>query len=354
MALAAVIASACVPGTEAGAGPITAGQDDRANVLGAGATFPSIVYQAWFYRYNHEVAGGVRINYQSVGSGAGVEQFIENTVDFGATDTPMSDATLARAPDVVHLPTVMGAVVVTYSLPGLAKPLRLDGLTTAAIFLGEITNWSDPAIAALNPGVTLPDQLIHVVHRSDGSGTSDVFTDWLTKVSPHWKAKVGRGKAPAWPIGIGGQGNEGVTQVVSQTPGAIGYVELNFAVTQGLAFADIENQAGTFVTPSIDSVTAAAAGAAIPDDFRVSITDARGVDAYPVSTFTYLLVHTDSRNCAKARVLLRALWWAYHDPSAVAETRSLLYAPLPATLQARVDAKITSLTCDGGKPLFDQ
>jgi phosphate transport system substrate-binding protein len=354
VAAVALLACACVGETRAPAGSIADGADDHANLLGAGATFPSIVYQAWFYRYNNQIASGVRINYQSVGSGAGVEQFIADTVDFGATDTPMDDATIARAPDVVHLPTVMGAVVVTYSLPGLTKPLRLDGLTTGAIFLGEIVNWNDPAIAALNRGVTLPDEMIHVVHRSDGSGTSDVFTDWLSKVSPHWKAQVGRGKAPAWPVGIGGQGNEGLTQVVSQTPGAIGYVELNFAVTQGLAFADIENSAGTFVTASVDSVTAAAASADIPADYRVSITDAAGADSYPVSTFTYLLMHHDGADCTRERVLLRTLWWAYHDPSAIAETRSLLYAPLPPALQARVDATITSMTCEGGKAIFDR
>ncbi len=327
------------------------GKDDKGNLLGAGATFPAIVYQAWFYDYNHKVAPGVQINYQSIGSGGGIQQFTEGLIDFGATDAPMNDADLARAPGTLHLPTVLGAVVLTYNLDGLTQPLRIDGATTAALFLGEITMWDDPRLAALNPGVALPSVPVRVVYRTDGSGTSFVFTDWLAKVSPEWKARVGKSKNPNWPTGFGGKGNEGVTQVVAQTPGAIGYVELNYAAAKKLAFADVKNRAGAFVHPSIDSVSAAAAGVELPDDYRVSITDPDGESAYPIATFTFLLLHRDADNCTRQRVLVHFLWWAYHDPAAIALTRSLLYAPLPPPVLTRIDASLRSLTCDSGIPV---
>jgi phosphate transport system substrate-binding protein len=353
LTLAACLAS-CTAGAYAPpASPANdAGRNDRATLLGAGATFPSIVYQEWFYDYHQDVAPGVKVNYQSVGSGAGIQQFIAGVVDFGATDAPMSDSDIKRAPDVQHIPTVMGAVVLTYSLPGLEKPLRLDGETAAALFLGNVTRWDDERIAALNPGVVLPALAVVVVHRSDSSGTSFVFTDWLTKVSVAWKAQLGANKAPAWPVGIGGQGNEGVTQVVAQTPGAIGYVELNYAITKKLAFADVRNRSGAFVTPTLESVAAAAAGAVLPDDYRVSITDAAGVAAYPISTFTFLLLHRNTASCAAARALVRVVYWAINDQEAITATRSLAYVPLPDSVVARVNETLRTLMCNGGTPVL--
>ena len=353
---AALVFTACTGSAYAPqSGELTSrsGANDSGNLLGAGATFPSIVYQAWFYDYHQKFAPGVQINYQSIGSGGGIQQFTEGLTDFGATDAPMSDADLARAPDTLHLPTVLGAVVLTYNLGGLEQPLRLDGETTAALFLGEITMWDDPRLAALNPGVTLPSVPVRVVYRTDGSGTSFVFTDWLSKLSPEWNARVGTSKNPNWPTGFGGKGNEGVTQVVAQTPGAIGYVELNYASAKQLAFADVRNRAGTFVRPSIDTVSAAAAGVVLPEDYRVSITNPDGEDAYPIATFTFLLLHKDAEHCARQRVLVHFLWWAYHDPASIELTRSLLYAPLPPTVLTRVDASLRGLTCDGGTPVVE-
>lgn len=329
-------------------GPLTthSGAKDRASLTGAGATFPAQIYNAWFYDYNHDIAPGVKINYQSIGSGGGIEQFIGGEVAFGATDAPMTDAELARQPDTQHLPTVLGAVVVAYNLNGVDTALRLDGPAVAGIYLGTITSWDDPAISSLNPGLSLPSAKIQVVHRSDGSGTSFVFTDWLTKVSPEWKQKLGAGKAPNWPVGIGGQGNEGVTQVVRQTRNSIGYVELNYAEPNGLAVAEIKDRAGAFVAPSLESVGAAAASVPLPDDYRVSITDAPGDGAYPIASYTFLLLHKDSDKCDEAAVLLHMLWWVYHDPAASDAARELLYAPLPAAVQAKVDATLHSFTCN--------
>jgi phosphate transport system substrate-binding protein len=330
-------------------GPLTthSGAHDRASLTGAGATFPAQIYNAWFYDYNREVAPGVKINYQSIGSGGGIEQFIGGEVAFGATDAPMTDAELAREPGTQHLPTVLGAVVVTYNLDGLGQALRLDGPAVGGIYLGQITMWDDPAITALNPGLRLPHNAIQVVHRSDGSGTSFVFTDWLSKVSPRWKEQLGAGKAPNWPVGIGGQGNEGVTQVVRQTRNSIGYVELNYAEPNGLAVADIKDRAGAFVTPTLDSIAAAAASVPLPDDYRVSITDAPGEGAYPIASYTFLLLHKDSENCDQAAVLLHMLWWVYHDPAASAAARELLYATLPPPILTKVDATLHSFTCKG-------
>jgi phosphate transport system substrate-binding protein len=344
--------AACFESASAPPGPPDAGKNDRAQLTGAGATLPAVVYQQWFYDYHHKVAPGVSINYQSIGSGAGIEQFVAGVTDFGATDAPMTDADLARAPDTQHLPTVLGAVVMSYNLPGLTEPLRLDRATAAGIFLGLITRWDDSRIAAANAGTPLPPLAITTVHRSDSSGTTFVFTDWLTKASPEWKAKVGASKAPNWPSGIGGQGNEGVTQVVSQTPGAIGYLEFSYAVQKQLQFADVQAHDGSFVRASLDSVAAAAASVQMPADYRVSITDAPGAGAYPISTFTFVLVKRDSDQCAPIRAFLRALWWAQHDPGAVASTRELGFVPLPPAVQAKVDATVHELTCGNGQPVF--
>ncbi|MFN8508812.1 MAG: phosphate ABC transporter substrate-binding protein PstS [Dehalococcoidia bacterium] len=353
--LLAMAAAGCSGGASAPAldGPLTttSGKDDRASLNGAGATFPAILYQAWFYDYNHQVARNVRINYQAIGSGGGIQQFIEGSVDFGATDAPMSDKDLAKKPSVQHLPTVLGAVVLAYNIPGLAEPLRLDGTVVGGIYLGTITRWDDPAIAAMNPGVALPAEAISVVQRSDGSGTSFVFTDWLTKVNAAWAAKVGAAKSPNWPVGIGGRGNEGVSQLIRQTPYAIGYADYSYARQLGLQMALIQNKAGAFVAPTLEAVSAAASGAAIPEDYRASITNAEGAGAYPVSSFTFLLVDRESTACARTTVLLRMLWWTYHDEAAVAETRALDYAPLPAELLPRVEATMRSFTCKG-EPLL--
>ncbi|MFN8585110.1 MAG: phosphate ABC transporter substrate-binding protein PstS [Dehalococcoidia bacterium] len=323
------------------------GKSDSAQITGAGATFPAPIYQAWFDDYNKKVAKSVQVNYQSIGSGGGIQQFTEKTVDFGASDAPMSDAELAKATDAVHVPMVLGSVVLTYNVSGVNTPLKFDGDTIAKIYMGTIKKWNDPAIAALNSGMKLPDADIQVVYRSDGSGTTFVWTDYLSSVSADWKSKVGTSKNPSWPVGQGGKGNEGVTTAVKQTPNAIGYVELNYAIANKLAFADIKNKAGKFITPSIDATSAAAAGVTIPDDYRVSIVNASGEGAYPIASFTYLLVHKDTQSCDKQKPLVNMLWWVFHDKNANETAKSLNYAPLPATLQPKVDATLKTLTCNG-------
>jgi phosphate transport system substrate-binding protein len=304
-----------------------------AALTGAGATFPAPIYTKWFDAYARET--GVRINYQSIGSGGGIRQFTEGTVDFGASDAPMTDEQLkAVNGNVIHLPTVLGAVVATYNLPSLGKtPLRFDGPTLADIFLGRISRWSDRRLAALNPRVTLPNEDIIVVHRSDGSGTSYIFTDYLSKVSAEWKSKVGKATSVNWPTGLGGKGNEGVTQQIKQTEGSIGYVELIYAISNGLPSALIRNAAGSFIEPSLESVSAAAGGARLgPDtDFRVSITDASGADSYPLSSFTWLLIHKDSPDTSKTRALHSFLAWMLR-PAAQRMAADLHYAPLPVSV----------------------
>ncbi len=304
-----------------------------AALTGAGATFPNPIYTKWFDAYAKQT--GVRINYQSIGSGGGIRQFTEGTVDFGATDGPMSDEQIKAVPGGVHhYPTVVGADVITYNLPELgATPLKLDGQTIAAIYSGEITKWNDPRIAGLNPGVKLPAKDIIVVHRSDGSGTTFVFTDYLTKVSPKWASSVGKGTSVKWPIGLGGKGNEGVTQQVKQTDGALGYVELIYALSNGLPVASIKNAAGNFITPSLKSVSAAAAGIPLKDDmdFRVSITNPESPDAYPISSLTWLLVRGTPVDSAKHAKLKDFLNWML-TPEAQRMAADLHYAPLPVKL----------------------
>lgn len=340
---------ACSPDYSSSAtGPLTvdSGRGDKGDFLGAGATFPAVLYQGWFVEY-HQLAPGVRVNYQSIGSGAGISQFKEGVLDFGATDAPMSDADLKDAPDTQHLPTVLGAVAIGYNVADVAQTLKLDADVVAQVFLGAIKRWDDPAIAALNPGVSLPALEISVVHRSDSSGTTYVFTDWLNKSNAAWKASLGRSKAPNWPVGLGGLGNEGVATLIKQTPGAIGYIELNYLETLGLPSAEVKNGSGEFVSPSIESATAAAAGVEIPADYRVSLTGASGAGAYPISSFTYLLVPGKPTECAKARVLYHLLWWAYHDAGATDLARELSYAPLPAPVVSRVEETLLGATCDG-------
>jgi phosphate transport system substrate-binding protein len=316
------------------------------DLTGAGATFPFPIYSKWFADYAAKT--NVKINYQSIGSGGGIRQLSEQTVDFGATDAPMSDAELAKAKGgpVLHIPTVLGAVVVTYNLPDLKKPLRLDGPTLADIFLGKITKWNDARISALNPGVKLPASDLLVVHRSDGSGTSYVFTDYLASVSPSWAAKPGKGKEVRWPVGLGGKGNEGVAGQIKQIPGSIGYVELAYAKQNKLAFADMKNAKGQFVTPTIAAVTAAAAGAAgaLPanTDYRVSIVNAAGPNAYPISSFTWLLVYKTQTDAAKSKKLLDFVRWALTDGEKSAA--SLDYAPLPASMAKQLLKHLGTVT----------
>jgi phosphate transport system substrate-binding protein len=316
------------------------------DLTGAGATFPFPIYSKWFADYAAKT--NVKINYQSIGSGGGIRQLSEQTVDFSATDAPMSDAELAKAKGgpVLHIPTVLGAVVVTYNLPDLKKPLRLDGPTLADIFLGKITKWNDARISALNPGVKLPASDLLVVHRSDGSGTSYVFTDYLASVSPSWAAKPGKGKEVRWPVGLGGKGNEGVAGQIKQIPGSIGYVELAYAKQNKLAFADMKNAKGQFVTPTIAAVTAAAAGAAgaLPanTDYRVSIVNAAGPNAYPISSFTWLLVYKTQTDAAKSKKLLDFVRWALTDGEKSAA--SLDYAPLPASMAKQLLKHLGTVT----------
>ena len=313
------------------------------DLTGAGATFPFPIYDKWFHEY--AATKHVQINYQPIGSGGGIKQLTEGTVDFGATDAPMSDAELAKAKGpIMHIPTVLGAVVVTYNVPGLTKQLRLDGTTLAGIFLGEITKWNDARIATLNPGTKLPASDILVVHRSDGSGTSYVFTDYLTKVSPSWAAKPGKGKDVQWPIGLGGKGNDGVTGQVKQLPGSIGYVELAYAKQNKLPYAAMRNASGAFVPPSIEAVTAAAAGAKLPanTDYRVSIVDATGKGAYPISSFTWLLVYEKQADAAKGKKLLDFVRWALTEGEKSAS--SLDYAPIPAAMAKQLVKRLGSVT----------
>lgn len=334
--------------TAPGGIPANVGKDDKAELTGAGATFPAPIYQAWFDDYNAKVAKGVKINYQSIGSGGGVQQFTEKTVDFGASDAALSNDEVAKAADVQHIPMVLGSVVVTYNLSGVDKPLKFDADTLAKIYLGTVKKWDDPAIKALNPDAKLPSADIQVVYRSDGSGTSFVWTDYLTKVSAEWQTKVGTSKNPQWPVGQGGKGNEGVTNAVKQTPNAIGYVELNYAIINKLPFADVKNKAGKFVTPSIDSTSAAAAGVTLPADYRVSIVNADGDAAYPIASFTYLLVYKTSGSCSKQTPLVNFLWWVFHDAAAASTAKELDYAPIPAKALPQIEATIKSLKCDGG------
>lgn len=312
-------------------------------VNGAGATFPAPLYTKWFAEY-HRLHPELAFNYQAIGSGGGIQQITAGTVDFGASDAPMKDEQLAKLPDVVHVPTVLGAVVVTYNAPG-AKALKLTPETLAAIFLGKITRWNDPALAAVNPGEKLPDLAIAVVHRSDGSGTTYGFTDYLSKVSPEWKQRVGSGTSVRWPAGLGGKGNDGVAGLVKQTPGAIGYVELAYANQNKLALAELRNRDGAFVKPSLASTSAAAAGVAMPADYRVSITDAAGKDAWPIASFTYLLVRKDQADAAKGEALVKFLWWATHEGQK--DAPALEYAPLPKPVVAMVEKTLATLTVQG-------
>lgn len=320
----------------AGAHPIAA----QLLINGAGATFPYPIYSKWFDEYS-KVDPSVRFNYQSIGSGGGQREIREGTVDFGASDGPMSDKDLARVPGkILHVPTVAGADVVTYNLDG-NPTLKLDGPVLADIFLGKITRWNDAAIVAQNPGVTLPAEDIVVVHRSDGSGTTFIFVDYLSNISPGWAGQVGRGTSVKWPTGLGAKGNEGVTGQIKQLPGAIGYVELVYAVQNSLPYASIKNKAGNYIVPSIASVTAALDGAKIPDDFRFSMVNPDGDQAYPIAGTTWLLVYEQQRDPAKGRKMVEFLRWAMNQGEQMAP--GLDYAPLPQKLVPRVLQEIDTI-----------
>ncbi|HZS29260.1 MAG TPA: phosphate ABC transporter substrate-binding protein PstS [Candidatus Angelobacter sp.] len=311
-------------------------------INGAGATFPYPMYSKWFDEYR-KVKPDVQINYQSIGSGGGIRQVTEGTVDFGATDGPMNDDQIAafkqkRGTMILHFPTVLGAAVPAYNVPGVDATLNFTPEALAGIFLGTVKVWNDPLIAKANPDVKLPATDIIVAHRSDGSGTTYVWTDYLSKVSPEWKQKVGKGTAVSWPVGIGGKGNEGVAGLIRQMQGAIGYVELIYAVQNKIPYGNVRNKSGKFVQANLDSVTAAAAGAPIPDDFRVSITDAPGKDAYPVSSFTWLLIPQSIKDSSKKEVIKNFLHWMLTDGQTL--TSTLSYAPLPKEVVAREEKAV--------------
>jgi phosphate transport system substrate-binding protein len=309
-------------------------------INGAGATFPYPIYSKWFDAYA-KVDPSVRFNYQSIGSGGGQKQILAQTVDFGASDGPMSDDNLAKAPGkLLHIPTVAGAVVMTYNLSGNVN-LKLDGEAIADIFLGKIKKWNDPKIASLNAGANLPADDIVVVHRSDGSGTTFIFTDYLSKVSPEWKQKAGNNTSVSWPVGLGGKGNEGVSGQVKQTPNSIGYVELIYAIQNKMPYAEVKNAAGEFAKPTLDSVTAALATANVPDDFRFSMTNAPGKDAYPIAGATWLLLYQQQKDATKGKKLVEFLKWAESEGEKMA--RDLNYAPLPEALQQRVLKRIDEI-----------
>jgi phosphate transport system substrate-binding protein len=311
-------------------------------INGAGATFPNPIYSKWFYEYCQQHPG-VEINYQPIGSGGGIRQVTAGTVDFGATDGPMTDEQLSQSKvKLVHIPTVLGAVVPVYNLPSVTTDLKFAPDVLADIYLGRISNWSDARIARDNPGVKLPSLEIDVVHRSDGSGTTYIFTDYLSKVSPDWKNSVGRNTAVAWPKGIGGKGNEGVAGLVRQLPGSIGYVELIYALQNHIAYGYVRNSAGTWLKASIEGVTDAAASVkTMPADFRISITDAPGKNAYPISSFTWLLIPTHAADASKGKVIKDFLNWMLTQGEG--QVAQLDYAPLPSAVAEKVKATVEKL-----------
>jgi phosphate transport system substrate-binding protein len=311
----------------------------QTTINGAGATFPNPMYSKWFSEY-HKAHPDIQINYQPIGSGGGIRQVLAGTVDFGATDGPMSDEQLAQAKTkILHVPTVLGANVPAYNVPGVTGELKFTPEALAGIFLGRINSWNDPAIVSANPGVNLPNQPIIVIHRSDGSGTTYIWTDYLSKVSPEWQSQVGKGVSVRWPVGLGGKGNEGVAGMIRQMQGSIGYIELIYAIENKISYGTVKNAAGSYVKASLQSVTAAAASVkTMPADFRVSITNAPGKDAYPISSFTWLLIPEQSKDAAKGKILADFLNWMVEDGQKM--TADLAYAPLPDSVAVKVKAEI--------------
>lgn len=348
-----IFAAACGQEGANKAGGTSSGSASSQSVAltGAGATFPYPIYSKWFADYATRT--GVKINYQSIGSGGGIRQLSEGTVDFGASDSPMSDQELANAKGgaILHIPTVLGAVVITYNVPGATAPIKLTSKVIADIFSGRITRWSDTRITSLNAGATLPNSDILVVHRSDGSGTTFIFTDYLSRAVPAWNASTGRGKEVKWPVGLGAKGNEGVAGQVKQTPGSIGYVELAYAKQNNLPSAGIANRTGAFIIPTVEAVTAAAAGASqsLPDstDYRISIANAPGASAYPISSFTWILVYKHQTDSVKGKKLIDFLDWALTDGEK--DAAALDYAPLPREMASRVKARLATIDLTGAK-----
>lgn len=313
------------------------------NINAAGATFPYPIYSKWFDEY-HKLHPNVQINYQSIGSGGGIRQLLDKTVDFGASDGPMTDDQLKQASvKILHFPTVLGADVPSYNIPGVTAELKFTPEALAGIFLGKVTKWNDPAIAGANPGVKLPAEDIVVVHRSDGSGTTYIWTDYLSKVSDEWRSKIGKNTSVNWPVGLGGKGNEGVAGLVKQTPDSIGYVELIYAVQNNIPYGSVKNVAGEFIKPSLAGVSAAAAGAAtsLPDDFRVSITNAPGKTAYPISSFTWLLIPAQIQDSAKKVAIKDFLTWMLTSGQQFCEP--LAYAKLPKEVVAKEQKAIAMI-----------
>ena len=321
-------------------------------LLGAGATFPYPLYSKWFHIY-HQMRG-VKVNYQAIGSGGGIRQLLSRTVDFGGTDAFMTKKELAKAPSkIVHIPTALGAVAVTYNLPG--KPqLRFTPQVLADIFLGRITRWNDPRLVKINPEVKLPNMKIIVVHRSDGSGTTNIFTDYLSKVSKEWSQRVGQGKSVKWPVGLGGKGNAGVAGLITQIPGSIGYVELAYAEQNHLPVSAIQNRAGNFIKPTLESISLAA-NIPLPPDTRVSITDTDAPDGYPISGFTWIILykeqHYSGRSKTRAKALVDLLWWCIHQAQRYNE--GLLYGKLPPAA-VKIGERILKSITYNGKPLLKQ
>lgn len=316
-------------------------------INGAGASFPYPLYSHWINEYCNSVSN-VKINYQSIGSGAGIEQVSKKIIDFGGSDAPMSDEKMSEAPgEILHIPTVLGAVAVIYNLPDVGENIKFTPEILADIFLGKITKWNDLSLVAVNNGVNLPDREIVVVRRSDGSGTTNIFTDYLSTISVDWKEKVGQGTSVQWPTGLGAKGSEGVSRQVQATAGSIGYVEVTYALMNKLQYGLIQNRSGKYVAPTIDSITAAAAGAApdMPEDLRVSIVNPPGESAYPIAGYTYILVYREQDDPVKGRALARFLWWAVHDGEKMAA--ELSYAPLPPEVVGKVEKKLRSMTSGG-------
>ena len=343
-----------IPSTSASSGGRLAAPD-ASQLTGAGATFPYPLYSRWFYQYA-SVDPSVRFNYQSIGSGGGISQITAKTVDFGASDAILNDQQKAAAPGLRMFPTVAGAVVIAYNVndaDGKAIPtgLKLSPAAIAGIFLGTVTKWNDPQLQALNPDVKLPDQDIAVAHRSDGSGTSFLFTSYLSQISPDWKSKVGAGTSVQWPVGLGGKGNEGVAGILSQQGGGLGYVELAYALQSKLAYAFVQNQAGQFVEPTLDSITAASTsfGDQIPPDLGQLLVNAPGGASYPIAGYTFLLIYQDMPDCAKAQKLVGFVKWALNNGDQYAT--DLFYAPLGANVKQKDLQQLSGLTCGGGKPV---
>jgi len=332
--------------TESGNQPAA---NQEISLSGAGATFPFPLYSKWMSEYN-KLHPNVRINYNSIGSGGGIRQITAGTVDFGASDAPMSDSDGKKASGTLHhLPTTIGAVVVAYNVPGATSKLKLDSQLLAEVFLGKITKWNDPKLVAANPDAKLPALGITVVYRTDGSGTTAVFTDYLGTVSSEWKSSVGVGKAVKWPVGLGAKGNEGVTGQLKTTPGAVGYIELAYATQNKLTTASLKNKAGNYVDASSQAGTAAALGRLMPPSLFVSLADADGADAYPIASYTYLLIYQDAKDRVKGEALASFLWWAVHDGQRYAA--GLDYAPLPPTVVLQLEERIKGLTFQGRKLL---